>query len=318
MLYAIPSIIAITIKLLILWKRPFSRPTETQSFLFSDRLLLSLFITLLLLNICEVALFFSIANTPNALALVTGYHVFYIYTLFIILAIALKLVLEVKALPFLLIVASVLATAMIWPQMSIIGTKSIGYSVSRIPGPYYSLVVVGSLSALLLSTGLFAWGALFNTEPARKIKCKILLACLAPFTVTTFSIAILMQYGIDINATVVTSFTINILLLGLLYSESKYYIPQIMAAVPGTRYFHSTETLASALFDPNIPLDEAKEIMVLEKTLRALQLTNGNQTEAAKMLGISRPTICRRIKALECYKGLPKPTPQHNEFNQAG
>lgn len=317
MLFALPSICAIIIKLLILWKRPFSRPSDKHSVLFSEYPLLILFCALLALNICEVSLFFTSASTLNAHVLVALYHVFYIFSLFSILGIALKSVCGKSYAPVLVFLSSLLAVLIAYPKLSILGTSSIGYSVTRISGPLYYPVVFCSLLSLLCSLILFIWGAAKSIEAEKKLKCKILLFCLAPFAFTTFGVAILMRFGIEINATIITSFTINILLLGLLYSESKYYIPQVLAGLPGTRYFESTETLTTALFDPNIPLEQAKEIMTLEKTRRALELTKGNQTEAAKMLGISRPTICRRIKALENYKGLPKRPSATQQMNEA-
>lgn len=305
MYYAIPSLCAILIKIAILWKQPFS-PSHKQKYEFlANPLFLFLFLSLFGLNLCELTLFAIKPSSSAAILLVKGYHVFYSLTLFTILAVALRAIDKLSSIWPLLSIAVGLSVLVVHPTLGIVGIEDIGYSVTRSPGPFYSVYMAGMFTTVLIALAVFLWGAFKHPDPHLKSRCKILLICFGPFTISSITIAVLMTYGFKVNATIITSFMISFLLLGLIYSESKYYAPQILSSLPGTGYFRSTETLTEALFDPNIPLEEAKEIMVLEKTRRALQLTKGNQTEAAKMLGVSRPTICRRIKALENYKGLP-------------
>lgn len=292
MLYAIPSISAIAIKLVLLWR-------ARQSLLITNQAFLAVFISLLALNISEMLLFTLNLKESGATILVMAYYIFGLFSILSVLGITLSITRQVFPIRTLATFGCLMAIFIAIPGLAIEGTKSIGYSYTRIQGPYYFVVQLALLVPFSASIGLLIHGALGSKSKEIKNKCSVLLICLAPSFVSLFIIVALMQFGFQINATVVISFSINILLFGLLYLEGKYHIYGLLSSLPGTKYNDSARILTQALFDPNMPLEKAKELMDIEKTRYTLELTRGNQSEAARILGVSRPTICRRIKLIE-------------------
>lgn len=292
MLYAIPSISAIAIKLVLLWR-------ARQSLLITNHAFLAVFISLLALNVSELLLFTLNIAESGATFLVMAYYIFGLFSILSVLGITLSIVKGTFPFRILSAIGLVLSVFIAIPGLAIEGTQSIGYSYTRIEGPYYFVIQLALIIPFSTSIALLSHGALLSKSKEIRSKCSVLLICLAPSFVSLLAIIGLMQLGFQINATVVISFTINILLFGLLYLEGKYHIYGLLSVFPGTKYNDSARILTQALFDPHMPLEKAKELMDIEKTRYTLELTKGNQSEAARILGVSRPTICRRIKLIE-------------------
>lgn len=292
MLYAIPSISAIAIKLVFLWR-------AKRSLLLTNHAFLAAFISLLSFNICELALFTLKTGSEGALAIVSAYYITGICSILSILGVTLHVTQKAFPTKWLLATGAAISCFIAMPGLVIEGTQSIGYSFTRVPGPFYILIQIALIVPAILTIGLLGYHAIKSKSATTKTKSTVLLICLTPSFLCLLGVIALMQFGVHINATVIISFTINIFLFGLLFLEGKYHIYGLLSAVPGTRYNDSARALTQALFDPNLSLEKAKELMDMEKTRYTLKLTNGNQSEAARMLGVSRPTICRRIKLLE-------------------
>ena len=269
-----------------------------HSLLLNNRPFLAVFISLLLFNVCEALLFTLDLSHGSAISIVVAYHIFGLFSLYSILGITLFITRQKFPAFWLFTIASAISVFIAIPGLAIEGVQSIGYSLTRIPGPFYPVIQIALAVPAIGVMVLLSLGSFDKSKEVRN-KSIVLLACLtAPFICLTVVI-ILMQIGIHINATIIVSSSINVFLFGLLYIEGKYHIYGLLSTVPGTPYNESARALARALFDPNIPLEKAKEMMDIEKTKYTLKLTKGNQSEAARILGVSRPTICRRIKSLK-------------------
>lgn len=298
MLYAIPSISAIAIKLVLLWR-------ARRSLLITNHSFLAVFISLLALNISEMLLLTVNLDTAGATILVMAYYIFGLFSILSVLGITLSITKNIFPVKWLLGAGILVSALVATPGLIIEGSRSIGYSYTRIEGPYYFVIQLALLIPFSLAVGMLIFGALKSSSKQIRAKCTLLLGCLAPSFVALFLIVLLMQLGYQINATVIISFTVNILLFGLLYLEGKYHLYGLLSSLPGTKYNNSARIITKALFDPDMPLEKAKELMDIEKTRYTLELTNGNQSEAARILGVSRPTICRRIKLLESLTDAP-------------
>lgn len=292
MLYAIPSISAIAIKLVFLWR-------AKKSLLLTNRAFLAVFISLLTFNICELMLFTLDLENLGATSLVVAYYISGLFSVLFIFGATLHITKNRFPVKWIALAGVVISALIAIPGVIILGTESIGYSFTRVPGPYYFVVQVALLIPAIATIALLSWGIWRSKSKEVRQKSLIMLACLTPSFLCLLIVIGLMQVGIHINATIIISFTINIFLFGLLYLEGKYHIYGLLSALPGTSYNVSARALTQALFDPNMSLEKAKEIMDMEKTRHTLKLTNGNQSEAARILGVSRPTICRRMKLLE-------------------
>lgn len=292
MLYAIPSISAIAIKLVFLWR-------AKRSLLLNNHAFLAAFISLLAFNICELALFAFKSEVGGHTAIVVAYYITGLCSVLSILGVTLYVTRKIFPIKWLLVSAVALSCFVAIPGLVIEGTQSIGYTYTRIPGPMYIIVQLAIVIPAIAAVALLAFYAIRSKSTDVRTKSLVLLTCLTPSFLCLIGVVVLMQIGASINATIIISFTINIFLFGLLYLEGKYHIYGLLSSVPGTSYNESARALTQALFDPNLSLEKAKELMDIEKTRYTLKLTKGNQSEAARLLGVSRPTICRRMKLLE-------------------
>lgn len=290
----IPSILAISIKvaLFLLMK---------EQILNSNRYILLMFFSFLGLNVFELTLFTLVDKAGTAIGVMTLYYAFAVSSSVSMLAVALDTVcnnISRNRQRLLVSVACFGLIILFIPDFVITGTRSIGYSVTAIPGDYYWLVR-GIILILLISTLTILVKASFIGEDwLTQKKAFVLAICFTPLIFSVVAVFLLMSKGININATVIGSFSITFLLVGVIFVENKYRLYGFIGTVPVSKYTFSSYRLANAFLDPNVSLEEAKNIMDNEKFKAVIEITKGNQTKAAELLGCSRSTVSRRVKSM--------------------
>ena len=70
------------------------------------------------------------------------------------------------------------------------------------------------------------------------------------------------------------------------------------------------EGLVDQLFDGNVFLPEAIEILERSMILRAMQEARGNRSAASKQLGIHRNTLQRKLAEYDLSNGRGRPRPK--------
>jgi two-component system response regulator HydG len=79
---------------------------------------------------------------------------------------------------------------------------------------------------------------------------------------------------------------------GVVLSRGDYLDEEELPLIPKDRYLQG-EPLLQDVISTELPLDEVEKASIL----RTLELTNGNKSEAARRLGITRRTLHKKLKA---------------------
>ncbi len=289
--YTLPSIFALALKLTIFW---FGRRSLTTASIW----LWIFFVGLFGMNLIELIGFYYVKYAPDkGLLELRLYYIFAELMLVSLCALSLenagKLTTPIRNTLILFFI--ICAAPLIIPGAAITGFKNIGYSITRIPGPYYFIVQLGILLPLLGSIIASVYYSFNAKTYSEKRKSQILFIACSPFLVSIIIIMVLMQTGVKINAAVILSLMINITLLILIYTEHKENQYKFMSIIPRTREHEFIKKLSHIVTDPTIGLKRGRELIEKEMIYEALISTEGNKIKAAKLLGISRQTLHRRL-----------------------
>ncbi len=297
--YAIPSLVAVLLKFCILafsWKAIKLVSVYLKIFLFS----------LFFLNLSELAAFFFVSDPQSGFSVLLSYYFFALLSFYSLLALTLdnanKLTLPIKII--LLISFLIVTVVLLIPNAALAGVESIGYSITRVAGPYYFVIQLGLLLPLLCSLVLLFYFSARGESVVIQQKAKILLFACSPVFASTLLVIVLMQLGYRINASVVLSLMITVTMFVLLLSERKEYRFQFMdraylyrmaRLIPRSTDSRFIAAMVNLVTHPNIGLEKGRELIEQEMVREALVLSNGHKGKAAEMLGISRQTLIRKI-----------------------
>lgn len=293
--YAIPSISAIAIKIVLFW---YGRHILKEASAWIMGFLGGLFGV----NVCELVVFWFVndAERQLALAVLSMYYVCALVANGCFLGISLKIA---GRLSKFLIGAILLTTAVgiitvVIPGWAIAGAQSIGYSVSRIAGPLYWVVQILIVVPLTASTAILALTAFWSANWIRKRRALALLIATSPVVFCVLTMMGLMQAGVEVNAAVVVSFSINILLAVIVYTEYESGIFRFLSFIPRTAENRLIAHAAYSAYDLssqglNGAVANFEKALITDALLRC----NGNKTVAADMLGVSRATLRRKLSS---------------------
>ena len=296
--YALPSIIALTLKLLIFW---FGRVYLHSASLW----LILFFIGLLGINAMELLTFSYVANPAAGLLPLTMYYIFVEISLFALLLLALETANKLNPTLKLLLYAGFIMSIvpLLIPDIALVGATSIGYSITRIPGPYYFLVQLGILLPLLLTIMVLAHASCFGVA-AIKRKSRILLLACSPILVTLVVVMWLMQLGYPVNSSVILSLMITVSILILLLNErqqpmfhfiDRADIYKFTRLFPQSKDHRFVGQIIRLVNKPTMGLSSANELIEQEMIREALTIAQGSKSKAATILGISRQTLQRKL-----------------------
>ncbi len=297
-LYAIPSTFNLFLKSILIWKnRSF---IHTSSFYFK-----TFFIGLWFLNLIELLSFFFSSSEEGFFWAISAYYLFVNVSLFSLLILTLESQIKTKQYIKIIILAVFLLLTIptLIPGVVLAGSKSIGYSITRIPGPYYFIAQIAIILPVILSTFILFYQRNHKEEYTRE-RARILLIAGSPIFLSIISIVMLMQIGYAINTTIITSSMITITIFILIINERKYGYFQFIdradvfkltSLLPKTKDHQFVKNITHIVTNPDIGLSQGRELIEKEMIEEALSITEGNKEKAAKMLGISRQTLKRRL-----------------------
>lgn len=182
------------------------------------------------------------------------------------------------------------------PDLALSGVKNIGYTVTRVAGPYYWVQQFVILTGITVSALLLVNTAFHADNWSDRRKARAILIGSAPVLLGAVIVIGLMQLGISINATLVATVTVNIALIIIIYSEYETILFKFLSFVPMTPEFHFaklTVRAASKLNSSGLQgAAEEFEDALINETLKKYQ---GNKSASAKALGVSRTTLRRKL-----------------------
>lgn len=185
--------------------------------------------------------------------------------------------------------------AIIIPGAAFSGVKSIDYSITRVPGPFYFVVQFGLLIPLILSLGAMLITSKKGATYAIKRQSKILLIAFTPFISACILVISLMAFKVPVNAAVIVSVAVIATLLILILSHRTEDQFNLMCYVPNSHERKLSKTARSFMANPSLGIIEARSFIECEMIKEALRLAGNNKKQASEILGISRQTLQRKI-----------------------
>ncbi len=111
-----------------------------------------------------------------------------------------------------------------------------GDSITRIPGPLFSLFEIYAIGLFLSSVGLLIHGARTQTSAVKRTKNSVLLLAIIPMTLVVVSVLVLLHLGIRwINASVVFPVAITYFLVVTAYAIHQHRLFDIQFFIPWSK-----------------------------------------------------------------------------------
>lgn len=188
---------------------------------------------------------------------------------------------------------------MLFTNHLIIGVKSIGYSVTRIPGEHYFLFQLYILTSLFFSIVSCCYGYLIKERHYEKVQfiyvILSVLAMLAPIVFAIFA----MKLGIKVNAAVILPIGSTLFLITLTYALNTKGIYNIRVWLPWTKMFKLFVSWHKEFMiypDRMMSAKERRQLNERRFLIEALMRTDGNQAQAARNLDISPSSMSIKRK----------------------
>jgi hypothetical protein len=196
-------------------------------------------------------------------------------------------------------IAVIFSTLIIKTDLIIAGVASLGYVITRIPGPYYWLTQLQLIICLITSVMLLHYGKRRITDQTQKRICSVTYVGFMFIVVVTISIIVLMAWHIHINAAIYVTTAITAFLLILIHSEINHRFLNLLITIPifGTRF-------ASLIFKLSLNLHKQKTIALRAFTKEmeriivdcALDYCDGRRQAAADLLGLPLSTYNQKLR----------------------
>lgn len=298
---ALSSIVALLIKFSLFW--------VGKGALFKDNRPLAIFLVALCAsNIAELMIFMNMDHPQYLFGILQAYYAAAIIAAASLFYLSIHVThrnLYFAAISFAIALLIVILTFI--PGVTLSGFQSIGYSITRVPGEYFSLLQVYLVGIALLSLGLLIYGAIKSSDRMVNKRSLVLLISVAPLIFFTVTITIALSFGFKFNATVVNSMATSLMLVILIYCEKHYRLFRFLSYVPYTHEYELrtragklVDKMIQELFDSRSPVNLKDIRNEFETSLiqLAIESTGGNKTHAAKLLGIGKATLHRKIEGL--------------------
>jgi len=269
-------------------------------------------LTLFILNLVEFVSFTSldyIFQYSDPLIVLLLFYVAIIYTVSALICLSAKLsgVLTLYHPKVWYGLATFLAIITASTELVIVGIQPTEYSMTRIPGEYYWLFQIYMIAGLLLAAAILAAGVFLLEKGLKRKRCTILFVAILPFIAGTIGVVVAMKLGWQINATIVTSSTITIFLIVLIYTERESQLFKLLINIPGTKENTVHKKVGKIIYNvlsgtyKKQPIELRQTLQQIEETIIVCVLKefDGSQTQASAYLGMALSTLNQKLTRLK-------------------
>ncbi|WP_139309902.1 helix-turn-helix domain-containing protein [Teredinibacter haidensis] len=252
------------------------------------------------MNICELGVFRVANNQGDGLTALIIYYAFALIAAYSTLALTLTNT-TIKTKWWLYPLGTVflfVEAVLLTPGAAIAGAQSIGYSITRISGPFYIVIQLGLLVPLVTMVCVLGFTILTSKQRSARTLAKTYMFAFAPMATIAILVVLLMALGFKINASGFISVTVCLTIWILFFTSTEKNQYVFLSFIPKTRENKSVYTIATNLACPENGLKQALlelESRIIEETLAK---TSGNITHASEILGIARSTLSQKVAKL--------------------
>lgn len=269
---------------------------------------LSLIVVFSIHNAIEVLGYF---NYQSDVAVSIFFRLYYVATIYVILYMFLHGLSVSKlenriTITAAVLISTVLAGFTLFTDLVVAGQYSIGYTISALEGPYYSIFAIYILISLSCSVFVTLHGYRKAESQIDSVRCLHSMLALAPVTVVCALTMTFKMANIGVTATGLIPIATALFLIIVLQTESKHKLSdlrRIMPLSPERKTTNSLMDLLDTYVQNSNQSNVYKELQAgIEKEiiLYSLKKCNGNITNTAKLMGLkNRSTLYSMMNRLE-------------------
>ena len=253
--YAIPSALALIIKLALVWR-------SRHCLLKINPWLLRLLAALFALNLSELLAFAYVSHPAAGLWALKAYYISGICSAVALLGLAFDYhrLRDFYYAAILLFLLGVGVLQIMLPDAALEGVTTIGYSITRIAGPTYWLVKICLLTTLITAMGIMISASLRSPSKHQQKRAFAMLISATPVVAIIVATIIAMHFGVEINATVSAPLAISFLIVVLVYIDNEQGLFNFLAHVPNTEEYRYLRAIRR-FWGQEMSLEEARVLI---------------------------------------------------------
>jgi len=201
-----------------------------------------------------------------------------------------------------IVIAVSLGSIIIFTDLIVAGTKSIGYIMTAERGQFYWLFTLNSLISFTAIVYLLIDGYRNARSHREEISCAYTLIALAPIVLASIGLIVFMRLGIEINAMAVLPISTALFLLITLKTERQHQLTDIRRHIPfslerktSAKIMEVFSRYASDEINYRDGMAEIEKMLVLHKHDK----NDGNVTNTASSMEIPRSSLYSIFRRLD-------------------
>ena len=299
MIYAVPAVLGLLIKLSILY---FAKTSHlSKAFI--------LFISLLSIhNFSELLLFYHFFTETDATIALRMYYSclagvlagMSVYATQVSKPEWLELIIKISMAGFTIFCGLTMFTSFI-----VEGFVPIDHGITAIKGSYYAIFQSIAVCAMAYTLFVLVRACRTSKKTQQKIRSAYVLASLFPAIIIALAVLALMQFGIELNAMTVLPIGTTLIVLITLKAENKHNLTDIRMYLPFSKERQTSQDLIKIMSDYSVSEKDYKEtVRDIERILFSYSYEKSNycKSTTARKLNVSRSTLYGMLHRLDLKK----------------
>ncbi len=174
----------------------------------------------------------------------------------------------------------------------VLGYEHVGYTIVSVAGPSYGLLQLFAFSALIVAIASLVLGFM-NRDKEIHNRAKILLIAFAPIFLVSFGVNLFKMQGFNSSTAVLMPLASTFFIWVLMYLAKDEVVT---FRLKWRQAWFLVSQLRRVMFSNySYANQDYVEFIEREQLKTLLEISDGKQSEVAKILGISRATMCRKV-----------------------